>query len=190
MEISDNYIYLKIAKFCFNQSNGFTYKNLKIGLEIVDGSWEDNIIKIYLENALKSGRKDQIASSNGAGSLKIDTIITPDLNSIFLLVNDNGNQTILDNQVFILKFDSYFNYLDYLEFKEAVKSAKSAKIYAIIAIIVSALLSLASIGLQLYDKYQIKKNIFNKNIVEIPKQNLKSEKINNFKKIEGKIKTK
>lgn len=167
----DSSLYIKISKFALNHPAGFSYTELKEGVGVIDDSWEDKIIKSYIDNALKSGETNDLLGPYNGHSYNIQTIVTPALDSIFFVIEKRDN---LNGSRFILKYDAYFNYVDYLEYREALEASKSAKRYAIWSIGISVVLALVSIGLaiasiliQIYGSTTLDNNQFHQIIKQI-----------------------
>jgi len=161
--INKNNLYIRICKFGNEFPKGFTYEQIKTGLQIDEDDWESKIIKDYMLNALRSGRLDTIITG-----VKSNSVVNPSLESMFFVIEKVKNENEVDGHTFILKYDSFFNYVDYLELKAAFASSETAKKQASSALCVSASLALASIIISILsicvqikgdiniDKYQLK----------------------------------
>lgn len=167
----DSSLYIKISKFALNHPDGFSYPELKEGISVIDGSWEDKIIKSYIYNALKSGETNNLLGPYTGHSYNIETIVTPALDSIFFIIEKRDH---LNECRFILKYDAYFNYVDYLEYREALKASESAKHVAYWSIGISVVLSLVSVFVQIFGSVTLDNNQFDKIITQI-------ETVNNHK---------
>jgi len=143
--INENNLYVRICKFGNEFPKGFTYEQIKTGLQIIEDDWESKIIRDYMLNALRSGRLD-ISVSGG----KADAVVNPSLDSMFFVIEKVENENEVKGHTFILKYDSFFNYVDYLELKAAFASSETAKKQASSALIVSASLALASIVISIF----------------------------------------
>jgi hypothetical protein len=162
--INENNLYIRICKFGNEFPKGFTYEQIKTGLQIVEDDWESKIIKDYMLNALRSGRLDSIITgSNHKG------VVNPSLESMFFVIAKKENETDVNGHTFILKYDSFFNYVDYLELKAAFASSETAKKQSHFALFISSILALASIVISIYSIYVQKKGD-----ISIDKNQLKS----------------
>ncbi len=162
--INENNLYVRICKFGNDFPEGFTYEQIKTGLQIDEDDWESKIIKDYMLSALRSGRIDVII--NGGRS---NNVVNPSLDSMFFVIEKVKNENEINGHIFILKYDSFFNYIDYLELKAAFASSETAKKQARSALIVSASLALASIVISIYSIF-----VQNKGEINIEKNQLKS----------------
>jgi hypothetical protein len=143
--INENNLYVRICKFGNEFPKGFTYEQIKTGLEIGEDDWESKIIKDYMLNALRSGQLDTLITVGGC-----DYVVNPSLDSMFFAIARVKNESDVNGHTFILKYDSFFNYVDYLELKAAFASSETAKKQARYALIVSASLALASIVISIF----------------------------------------
>ncbi len=139
--INENNLYVRICEFGNEFPKGFTYEQIKTGLQISEDDWESKIIKDYMLNALRSGRLDVTVYGGG----KADRVVSPSLDSMFFVIEKVENENEVDGHTFILKYDSFFNYVDYLELKAAFASSETAKKQARSALRVSSFLAVASI---------------------------------------------
>lgn len=147
--VNGDNLYIRISEFGNQNPKGFTYEQIKAGLQLNDSDWEAKVIVSYMKNALRSGRED-IAIGIGAA---LQTNINPNLDSMFLVIQRGQNENNVNEHVYIMKYDSFFNYIDYLELKEAYASSISARKQAQAALIISAILAGASILISLIALY-------------------------------------
>jgi hypothetical protein len=138
--INENDLYIRICKFGNDFPKGFTYEQIKTGLQIDEDDWESKIIKDYMLNALRSGRLDSIITG-----VKSNSVVNPSLESMFFVIAKKENETDVNGHTFILKYDSFFNYVDYLELKASFASSETAKKQSRNALLVSSFLAVASI---------------------------------------------
>jgi hypothetical protein len=61
--INENNLYIRICKFGNEFPKGFTYEQIKTGLQIDEDDWESKIIKDYMLNALYPPGEVHIAQS-------------------------------------------------------------------------------------------------------------------------------
>lgn len=160
-------LYIAISEYGYNHPEGFTYAEIKEGLELSNGGWEDKILIKHMTNALESGDKNYYPEPN---SFNEELVVTPAIDSMFFVINKEslkGNSYDLsDGHKFILKYDAYFNYIDYLEYKEAIRSSKIALRIAIISIIIT----LVSILFQIFGSISLDENQFENIIKTIEKR--------------------
>lgn len=117
-------IHLRAVKYGYERPNGFLYKDIQRHYSKREKEWE--IVKEFLH----------VAENNKSAGLNH---VTP-----YILLKRNG--TYIENCLFNLSYEAYFNYLDYLELVESRKNAKSAFWTAIIAI----LISIVTLGFSIY----------------------------------------
>lgn len=116
-EKEEDSIHLRAVKYGYEHPNGFSYKSIAHHYSKRLAEWE--VVKEFLHVA----RNNKDAGLNH---------ITP-----FVLLQRNGSA--IDDSVFVLSYEAFFNYLDYLELQQARKSAKDANFYARIAIGIATL---------------------------------------------------
>ncbi|MFA6285158.1 MAG: hypothetical protein WC643_01350 [Parcubacteria group bacterium] len=121
-------IHLRAVKYGYLHPNGFSYKGIAHHYSKRSAEWE--VVKEFLHVA----RNNKDAGLNH---------ITP-----FVLLQRNGSA--IDDSIFVLSYEAFFNYLDYLELQQARKSAKDANFYARIAIGIAALAFIMSALLSLW----------------------------------------
>ncbi|MEI6326681.1 MAG: hypothetical protein WCO78_01015 [Candidatus Roizmanbacteria bacterium] len=139
-------LYIRILSYGDKHPCGFTYEELKKELSLIENSWEDKTIKCYIDNALKSGRSDW-SPKPGGGS---ENWVNPNMDSIFFVIERNGNENTPDNHKFILKYDAYFNYINYEDLKNTQHISYLAlflSFLSFVGLIISIIASLIQISI-------------------------------------------
>ena len=149
-ELKKNNLYLKVLKFWESHPGWFTYEKLKLWVKLEE--WETNIILRYLYNAvLNNEPRNQTLHETIFLEIRIDPIpegMSLKWISTPTILNESEKQkieTAIQDTVFTLKYDAYFNYIDYLELQKAIENSKQASSHAKIAIWIATILGFIQI---------------------------------------------
>ncbi len=120
-ETSD--FYIRLLKFCEKYKDGFTYDTIMKNDDFMLTKWEEDLVKMYLDNANSNKEKQRVG--------KYSNYDTP----FYCIKSDPYFYS--EKTKYIISYDSKFKYLDYLELKEAREFSKKANKHAIKAIIIA-----------------------------------------------------
>ncbi len=133
--LKENNLYLRVLKFWESHPKWFSYAELTAVVKPKE--WEDNIIKRYMHNAILNWK---IGNNVLHESVFLESRITDIPNNDYVqnVATDTGMfsseltriNSALNNAIFILKYDAYFNYIDYLELQKAIENSNEANTHA------------------------------------------------------------
>ena len=130
--LKDNNLYLRILKFWEKNQKWFAYPELQQELQLED--WEDDIIKVYLYNAVLNNReRNEGLHETMFIKININSQRWVKWTSPVIIIDPSETEKInesLANNHFIIKYDAYFNYVDYLELKKAIENSNEANTHA------------------------------------------------------------
>lgn len=140
-------LFIQICKFGLKKLNGFKVNELFSELNIVEGTWQFDIVKLHCQFAIQTGNVTYLANQQFA--------VSPNLDSIFQIISEVGmisnRSSDINSHTYILKANFVFDYLDFLEFKEVSKNAQdsmqkatSAMWISIVSFLVSAFISVGA----------------------------------------------
>ena len=91
-------LYVRVSEYGHDHPDGFGYMDIKLGLKLNEGGWEDKMIKSYMENALKSGETGKFVGSAGTTGY-----VNPNMDSMFFVI-ERGQDANFNSHKFILKY--------------------------------------------------------------------------------------
>lgn len=122
-EKEEDSIHLRAVKYGYLHPNGFSYKAIAHHYSKRPAEWE--VVKEFLH----------VAQNNKDAGLNHTTP--------YVLLHRYA--TSIEESVFVLSYEAFFNYLDYLELQQARKSAQDANFYARVAIGIATLAFIVSV---------------------------------------------
>ena len=160
-------LFIQICKFGLKKLNGFKVDELFSELNIDEGTWQFDTVKLHCQFAIQTGNVTHLANQQYG--------VTPNLDSIFQIIAEVGMLSNFKNgdinsHTYILKANFVFDYLDFLEFKEVSKNAQdsmqkatTAMWISVVSFLVSAIISVGACNKSSnYSETQI--NLANKQI--------------------------